>query len=181
MDDKKQKTHQRMLEAASQGFRKLGFAGAGVDGLARRAGVTSGAFYAHFGSKAKAFAEALKLGLGQFNEGLQSCQKEDPDNFLDSFAEFYLSDRRICSLEEGCSFQVLAAEAGRGKAAEQQIFAAELERSLATLVEGGQSRQEALNYLATLVGAVTLSRAVGGEELGQELAQAAQKALKKAR
>ena len=44
----------RILDAAGRGFRRLGFGGIGVDGLAKEAGVTSGAFYGHFPSKAEA-------------------------------------------------------------------------------------------------------------------------------
>jgi TetR/AcrR family transcriptional repressor of nem operon len=40
---------ERLVEAAGRGF------GAGVDALAKGAGLTSGAFYAHFDSKAEAF------------------------------------------------------------------------------------------------------------------------------
>ena len=59
----KEETHQRMLEAVGCGFRDRGYAGIGVDGLAKTAGVTSGAFYAHFGSKGEAFDVALAAGL----------------------------------------------------------------------------------------------------------------------
>ena len=46
---------ERLVEAAGRGFRTGGFGGAGVDALAKGAGLTSGAFYAHFDSKAEAF------------------------------------------------------------------------------------------------------------------------------
>jgi TetR/AcrR family transcriptional regulator, transcriptional repressor for nem operon len=45
----------RLVEAAGRGFRAGGFGVAGVDALAKGAGLTSGAFYAHFDSKAEAF------------------------------------------------------------------------------------------------------------------------------
>ena len=41
--EKKQETRQRILDAAGRGFRKGGYDGIGVDGLAKQAGVTSGA------------------------------------------------------------------------------------------------------------------------------------------
>ena len=59
---KKQLTHRKMLDAASMSFRSNGYAGIGVDGIAKAAGVTSGAFYAHFGSKDKAFKSVLDMG-----------------------------------------------------------------------------------------------------------------------
>ena len=47
--NKKQETRKRIINAASRGFRSNGYAGIGVDGIAKEAGVTSGAFYAHLG------------------------------------------------------------------------------------------------------------------------------------
>ena len=44
----KQETHNRVIKAAEGSFKKAGYSGIGVDGLARDAGVTSGAFYGHF-------------------------------------------------------------------------------------------------------------------------------------
>ena len=41
----KQEARTKILDAAGRGFRRLGFGGIGVDGLAKEAGVTSGAFY----------------------------------------------------------------------------------------------------------------------------------------
>ena len=72
--DQKEKTRQKMLEAAGRGFRKYGYAGIGVDGLAKAAGVTSGAFYSHFGSKDGAFEVALIAGLDEVIEGIPKFQ-----------------------------------------------------------------------------------------------------------
>ena len=49
--DKKLETRSRIIDAAGRSFRSNGYAGIGVDGIAKAAGVTSGAFYAHLGSK----------------------------------------------------------------------------------------------------------------------------------
>ena len=68
--ERKEETHRRMLSAASRSFRSSGFAGIGVDAIAKAAGATSGAFYAHFGSKDQAFRAALDLGLDEVIEGL---------------------------------------------------------------------------------------------------------------
>ena len=59
----KEETRKKIVMAASRGFRKHGYGGIGVDGLAKSAGVTSGAFYAHLGSKEGAFNTALEFGI----------------------------------------------------------------------------------------------------------------------
>ena len=50
-EEYKQLVRRKMVDAAGRGFRKNGYGGLGVDGLAKEAGVTSGAFYGHFKSK----------------------------------------------------------------------------------------------------------------------------------
>jgi AcrR family transcriptional regulator len=46
-------TRARLLEAAAEVFSEQGYAGAGIDSIASRAGVTGGALYKHFASKAE--------------------------------------------------------------------------------------------------------------------------------
>lgn len=45
-----EETQRRLLRAVGRGFRAKGFGGIGIDGLAKGAALTSGAFYAHFRS-----------------------------------------------------------------------------------------------------------------------------------
>jgi TetR/AcrR family transcriptional regulator, transcriptional repressor for nem operon len=49
--DHKQATRQRILEAAGRRFKEDGIDGAGVAAVMSDAGLTNGAFYAHFASK----------------------------------------------------------------------------------------------------------------------------------
>jgi TetR/AcrR family transcriptional regulator, transcriptional repressor for nem operon len=58
---------ERLIEAAGRGFRTSGFGGIGVDGLAKAAGLTSGAFYIHFSSKREAFRFAHHEGFEFFH------------------------------------------------------------------------------------------------------------------
>src|SRR3954447_7967938 len=90
----KQEAKAKLLEAAGRGFRRLGYGGIGVDGLAKEAGVTSGAFYGHFGSKAEAFKAAALVGLVELREGVEQLRAAEGDAWLEKFAEFYMSVRR---------------------------------------------------------------------------------------
>jgi AcrR family transcriptional regulator len=53
-----------LLEAARAELERAGFAGARVEEIARRAGLSKGAFYLHFRSKEEAFGEILQRFLG---------------------------------------------------------------------------------------------------------------------
>src|SRR2546425_2773958 len=74
--DHKDKAKTKILHAIGRGFRRLGFGGVGVDGLAKEAGVTSGAFYGHFPSKAEAFKAAAVAGLVELRQGTRILESE---------------------------------------------------------------------------------------------------------
>ena len=57
--DHKQATRQRIVEAAGRRFKKDGIDGAGVAAVMSDAGLTNGAFYAHFTSKEDLVANVL--------------------------------------------------------------------------------------------------------------------------
>ena len=56
--DRKEKTRAKILRAAGRVFRREGYHAAGVDKVMAEAGLTAGAFYAHFESKQALLAEA---------------------------------------------------------------------------------------------------------------------------
>jgi AcrR family transcriptional regulator len=56
--------HEALIEAARDEFARSGVDGARVEDIARRAGVSKGAFYLHFRSKEAVFSEILQRFLG---------------------------------------------------------------------------------------------------------------------
>ena len=68
---KKEESRARILAGAGRGFRGHGYGGLGVDALTKEAGVTSGAFYAHFKSKAEAFRETVAIGMNDLKAGVE--------------------------------------------------------------------------------------------------------------
>src|SRR5689334_1333056 len=109
----KEESRARILKSAGRGFRARGFGGAGVDGLAKDASVTSGAFYAHFKSKADAFREAVVIGLEELRRGIDDTRARLGGRWRDAFVDFYLGDRRTCDLAESCALQSLSSEVAR--------------------------------------------------------------------
>lgn len=181
--EQKEQTRQRILQAAGRGFRSGGFGGIGVDGLAKEAGVTSGAFYAHFPSKAAAFRSAVVRGVGELRDAVRRFQVEQGAAWWPGFVRFYLGPRRTCALAESCALQSLASDVARADDASRRAFEVELRAVAAALAEGPTSpgapadAESALHALATLVGAVTLARAVGDRALSDRIAESAERAL----
>ena len=181
--EQKIQTRQRILEAAGRGFRKGGFGGIGVDGLAKEAGLTSGAFYVHFDSKAHAFRESVAQGMAELKGGVQYFQEQHGRNWWPEFVRFYLSAKRTCDLSQSCTLQTMPPEVARADEASRATFEAALREVAQALLEGpvspGAPRtlEAACAALASLVGAVTLARAVGSEAFSDQIAAAAEQAL----
>jgi TetR/AcrR family transcriptional regulator, transcriptional repressor for nem operon len=176
-------TRQRILAAAGRGFRQGGFGGIGVDGLAKEAGVTSGAFYGHFDSKATAFSEAVTVGMTDLKDGVRHFQTTYGASWWAQFVGFYLGDKRRCALAQSCALQSLAPEVARADATARAAFEAEL-LEVAHLVVAGPIAADtpvdldaAIAALATLVGAVTLSRAVSSTSVAEQIALATERLL----
>jgi AcrR family transcriptional regulator len=56
-------TRARLLDAAAEAFSDQGYAGASIDAIASRAGVTGGAFYKHFASKAELLLQVVEQAV----------------------------------------------------------------------------------------------------------------------
>src|SRR5256714_2473812 len=68
----KEATRQRILEAAGRRFKNDGIDGAGVATLMSDAGLTNGAFYAHFASKEDLVANVLADQLRTQRQGVDA-------------------------------------------------------------------------------------------------------------
>lgn len=185
--EQKMHTRQRILDAVGRGFRKGGFGGVGVDGLAKEAGVTSGAFYVHFDSKAAAFRESVAAGMADLKEGVRHFQATHGPAWWPEFVRFYLGAKRTCELPESCALQSLAPEVARSDASSRAGFEAALLDVAATVAAGSPSDNApsdvdaALAAMATLVGAVTFARAVDDPAVADRIAAAAERLLLPAR
>jgi len=180
--EQKLQTRRRILDAAGRSFRKGGYDGVGVDGLAKQAGVTSGAFYVHFDSKATAFRESIVQGVSDVVRGVQHFQAEHGKNWWEEFVRFYLAKRK-CDLAESCGLQSLTPEVARADTLSRSAFTTELLKVANAIIGGPPSTNapttldEAQAALATLIGAVTLARAVDDPSLAKRIATAAEHTL----
>ena len=177
----KEESRVKILKGAGRGFRRGGFGGAGVDGLAREAGVTSGAFYAHFKSKADAFREAVIVGLEDLKRGVEQTRERLGNRWQEGFIDFYLGDRRTCDLADSCALQSLSSEVARADDNARAAYEAQLRSIITSVADGLEGkpkarREEATALLALLVGGVTLARAVQAPAFSNEIAGAVRKA-----
>lgn len=182
----KEETRRKMLEAAGRGFREHGYAGIGVDGLARAAGVTSGALYSHFGSKDGAFKVALAAGLDEVIEGVPKFQSEHGTDWVKAFAEYYLGKPHRSDLACGCAMATLTTEVVRSDAEVHAAFEKKM-TMIADLVARGLAgssdedrRARAWSLLGVLIGGLNVARAMKSTKASEEVAEAIKSAAIKA-
>jgi TetR/AcrR family transcriptional repressor of nem operon len=166
-------TRARMLDACERAFREHGYGGIGVEGLSRAAGVTTGAFYNHFGSKAGAFAAVVAAGVARFGAGLDHSQRNYGPAWMSAVATYYLGEAHRRDVAGGCALPSLSIDVSRADAETRAAFESELAQAatlLAATLPNGPDRAAAWPFLAQLVGGVVLSRAVQDEALAREIA-----------
>jgi TetR/AcrR family transcriptional repressor of nem operon len=179
----KEEARTRILSAAGRGFRRLGYGGVGVDGLAKEAGVTSGAFYGHFPSKAEAFKAAALAGLVELREGVEHLRAKEGDQWLEKFADFYMSVRRTCDLGESCALQSMTPEVARADHDTKAAYQAEMLKVVEAVAEGlrrgtpAARRKTAWAILSLLSGGVTLARSTEDAGVGTQIARALKSAV----
>jgi TetR/AcrR family transcriptional regulator, transcriptional repressor for nem operon len=172
----------RILTAVGRGFRKRGYGGIGVDGLAKEAAVTSGALYGHFASKEAAFKEAVIAGIDELGAGIEALRAEHGAKWLEIFVDFYLGYKRTCDLGESCTLQSLAPEVQRSDRETKAAFEARMSLVAQAVADGLPGKdpagrlQRAWALLSILSGGVTLARAVEDRATSEAIAAAVRKA-----
>ncbi|MEO6609556.1 MAG: TetR/AcrR family transcriptional regulator [Aestuariivirga sp.] len=166
----------KILQATGRGFRRHGFGGIGVDGLAKEAGVTSGAFYGHFPSKAEAFTAAAIAGLIELREGIEHLRQTEGDVWLDKFVDFYLSVRRTCEMGESCGLQSMTPDVIRSDNITKRAYQAELLKVVEAMTSDlpqqhmPLSQATAWAILAALSGGVSMARSINDKKVSDAIA-----------
>ncbi|MEZ5913496.1 MAG: TetR/AcrR family transcriptional regulator [Paracoccaceae bacterium] len=84
--DEKQKTHERILKAASQLFRERGIETTSVADVMKAAGLTHGGFYRHFASKEALVAAAFSHAVDEVLSDVEAAPSgPDQASALDSY------------------------------------------------------------------------------------------------
>jgi TetR/AcrR family transcriptional repressor of nem operon len=170
---------QTVINVASRRFRERGFDGIGLKDLMEGAGLTQGAFYKQFESKEDLAEQASRRALESASQRWSAAIAENPDDPLGAVIAFYLSAGHREEKLDGCPVVALGSDAARQgagvKAAFEEGIKAYLEiiGPLLPKTDGEDSNRKAMVVLSTMVGAMTLSRAVNDPDLAQAFQNAA--------
>jgi TetR/AcrR family transcriptional repressor of nem operon len=181
--DHKQATRRRILEAAGRRFKQDGIDGSGVATVMSDAGLTNGAFYAHFKSKEDLVANVL---ADQLRTQRKSFDDQPSDRAgLEDFIRSYLSPEHRDQFDEGCPSAALLDEIARRSTDTRDVFTGEVMGVIDDIAsrldptDVDAARVDALAVFGLMVGTLQLARAVTDRHLSDQLlARAAETALK---
>lgn len=168
---------ERVVEVAAAEFRAHGFDGIGVADVMKAAGLTHGGFYGNFASKDDLAAEAAARAFAEITRRMREQALAASDPFA-AAVELYLSPWHRDHPTTGCAIATLSQDAARGSDKLRQAFATGIENYLGLVDElsgGPRSRSQAI--YATMVGALTLARAVTDEKMSNDILDSAKEAV----
>ena len=186
--EQKLKIKASILDAACSGFREKGFGGLGVDGLAKKAGLTSGAFYGHFASKQEAFNTVVETGLDTYSQGLDDMVNEHGEEWSRAFVDFYLGHDHVADLSQSCAVPGLSADVMRADKETKMVYedkvSALAEKMAEHLSNHHQSgiatdRKDVWPAMAVLAGTVMMARCVNNPVLQEEMLASSQQWVEK--
>jgi TetR/AcrR family transcriptional repressor of nem operon len=177
---RKDTTRSRIVEVATEQFRADGIAATGLAGIMNEAGLTNGAFYPHFQSKAALVRECVSKALEDQSNQLQEAVTAGG---LDALIDVYLSAAHRDNPAKGCASAALLPELARAASDTRRLYTERLltlarDLSAALPPQSRNPEHVALGILATLIGALQLARAVEGTELSDRILEAGKEAAR---
>jgi TetR/AcrR family transcriptional regulator, transcriptional repressor for nem operon len=178
----KQETRRRIIESAGRRLKRDGIDGSGIAALMADAGLTNGAFYAHFASKEDLVASVVREELRLQSATLDGLAPGVAG--VEQLVRAYLSPEHRDHREAGCPSAALLDEIGRSAAVTKDAYTA----GTKTLVEDIATRLSpddpesahgrALILFTMIIGTLQLARAVTDRDLSDEaLAHGLEQAL----
>lgn len=196
--EQKKLNHEKIVSAASAGFKRHGVDGIGIQDLMKTAGMTNGGFYNHFPSKEALTLEVYRQGFVDSLGTLAAIREAHPNSAraaVHAMVDEYVTALHRSHPETGCPSAALAVDAGRHGSAPQAEYRQGLEGYISNITEmmlerahqegtettTAEAREEAVALFAQMVGALIVSRAVAEADpaLSDEVLTANRRQLKR--
>jgi TetR/AcrR family transcriptional repressor of nem operon len=175
--EEKARTHDRIVDIAAARIREAGLEGPGVAEIMQAAGLTHGGFYKHFDSREDLIAEAADRAFARSGEAVREVIDGAADP-LAAFVDWYVSAAHRDDPATGCPVVALGGDAGRAGERVRAAYKRQVESYLDALEQLLGGRAKATVALSTLVGSLTLARALGDEPVSDEILRDVRAALK---
>jgi TetR/AcrR family transcriptional repressor of nem operon len=169
----KQATRRRIIQTAGRRLKRDGIDGSGIATLMADAGLTNGAFYAHFASKQELVATAVADQLRNQRESLGTLAPGRAG--VEQYVREYLSVQHRDNPDDGCPSAALLDEIGRCTQATKRAYTdgllAMVDDIAARLApqDPPSARAKTLSVFALMVGTLQLSRALADRQLADQV------------
>ena len=178
--NRKEATHERIVETAARAIRRSGYNGSGVAEIMKQAGLTHGGFYAHFDSREGMLAEAAdRAGAEAVAVLARVAAAAPPQKALEAMLRAYLSKEHVEGVETGCPVAALGSEMPRQGPKVRRAATRRIKEMIDLVArqapDSGQpgARERALVMVATALGALVLARAVDDPKVSDAVREAA--------
>ncbi|SMO70035.1 TetR/AcrR family transcriptional regulator [Ruegeria faecimaris] len=175
----KQRSHNRILDAAAQLFRERGVEATSVADVMKAAGMTHGGFYRHFESKEDLIATAFWHAVDDVVSDMEREEtSEGRKKERQGYIAKYLSQAHAQDSRNGCPLAAMGTELARTTGAPHQVGAQALDRMAALLQDTSETRSgQGLAAMALLMGTITLARLTESEEEADRALEAGRTAI----
>lgn len=168
---RKDASRRHIMKVAAERFRCDGIAASGLASVMSDAGLTNGAFYAHFDSKADLVRETVAAALEDLSKQVEDAIAAGG---LAAAVGIYLSTEHRDDPAHGCSFAALLPELARQPAEARHVYSERfltLVRQLASALPPQTADPEAtaMAMFATLIGTLQFARTLENRELSDRM------------
>jgi TetR/AcrR family transcriptional regulator, transcriptional repressor for nem operon len=165
--ERKYQTRERMLQSAAQLFTQRGYDTVGINDVMAHAGLTRGAFYAHFASKAELYAEAIHTAAQMAYGRLTQQLPAQPSRA--QIVDAYLSQQHRLGEAGSCPLAFLATDISHRDPAVRSAYTQVFKGFIDNVGSNPKARRKALEMAVLMIGGMAIARALNDEALVQEL------------
>ena len=177
--EQKERSHETILASAARLLREKGVVGARVLDVMKGAGLTVGGFYAHFSSKDALIDETIRRTFAELRQKLYAGLDDKPaGDRAEVVLKRYLSAKHRDAQTLGCPLPAIVGEIAGSERVHRDVLAEQVDRFARDLVvhtlrdDAIGARQLAVGMVALMYGGLSLSRALAGSELSDEVLRA---------
>lgn len=170
----KPRSRQRILDSAYRLFSRRGFEAVAIDDIMADAGMTRGAFYAHFTSKSELYQQALIHGIVQSPIAQRKPPRVSAKSWLKELLKGYLHTDHVRQSGAPCPLAFLTTDVAVREPKVRKAYTDSFKSMNRIIAEHAQSfsscsDRRVLAITAMMIGGVAIARALDDTLLTEEL------------
>ena len=166
-NDRKLQTRERILHSAAQLFTQRGFDRVGINEVMTHAGLTRGAFYAHFSSKSELYAEAIGTAAHMAYRQLIDNLPANPTRA--QMVSAYLSQEHRNGQLGHCPLAFLTTDISHRDPAVRHAYTQVFKGFIDNVGDNTRARRKAIEMAVLMIGGLAIARALNDDGLVDEL------------